>query len=292
MTSPLQVVTEANLAKILRIAQHQIRTNKFSFSGLRSPKNQIGTSSEIASYRSYSPGDDVKNIDWRQSARSMEPQIREYHKLHSAEWYVCLDISSSMAQPTREKWERSIQLTAAIVYLLLGLNNKTGLVIFDEKVKFATKPQDNNLHYHNIYKYLARLKPPPPGKSTNLLSCLSFVGKGHPLFIISDLYIENNEKMLLLLKQNRSNVHIIQLTQNVIKFHKSNGNIRIIDCESGQSMIMENNPENIAKSNIAHQDYNDDVHDFCHLNSINLTQVDSSKDWFSAILDHLEYNVK
>ncbi|NQT52589.1 DUF58 domain-containing protein, partial [bacterium] len=76
-----------------------------------------GTSSEFSDYRNYSPGDDVRFVDWNVFARLHRPYVKLFEleeKMHVA---VVVDASGSML--FEGKLARAKQLAAA--FGLMGL---------------------------------------------------------------------------------------------------------------------------------------------------------------------------
>src|ERR1700722_20698649 len=83
------------LAKIFPLGMRAQKVVEGSISGLhRSPLH--GVSVEFADYREYTPGDDLKRIDWRAYARSNKFQIKRYEEESNLRATIVLDASASM----------------------------------------------------------------------------------------------------------------------------------------------------------------------------------------------------
>src|SRR5438128_12626832 len=83
------------LARITRLGLRARRVMQGSISGLhRSPLH--GLSVEFADYREYSPGDDLKRLDWRAYARSERYVIKRYEEESNLRATILLDASRSM----------------------------------------------------------------------------------------------------------------------------------------------------------------------------------------------------
>ncbi len=57
----------------------------------------LGSGLEYASSRPYVPGDSVRLLNWRLSARTNKPYVREYEALKRTSIYIVLDTSTSMS---------------------------------------------------------------------------------------------------------------------------------------------------------------------------------------------------
>ena len=80
-----------------------------------------GSSLEFADYRRYSPGDDVRYLDWGIFARSDRLYVRLFHEEVDLFVYVFIDASGSMAFPSpKEKFTPACNLALALSYVVLA----------------------------------------------------------------------------------------------------------------------------------------------------------------------------
>src|SRR5947207_10532016 len=80
--------------KNLRFAAKRIVEG--SFAGRHRSKMR-GSSVEFADYREYTPGDDLRRLDWKVYMRSRRPYIRTYDEETNMSCLLALDVSASMA---------------------------------------------------------------------------------------------------------------------------------------------------------------------------------------------------
>ena len=93
----------------------------------------MGQGVELLDLRAFSPGDDVRNVDWRASARRGELQVRRFMAESGGDWNICIDVSSSMS--FGDKWLRTRQLAAAAIYALLYTGHRVALLLFSSEVE-------------------------------------------------------------------------------------------------------------------------------------------------------------
>ncbi|MGE4618798.1 MAG: DUF58 domain-containing protein [Planctomycetota bacterium] len=76
----------------------------------------VGSGLEYAQSRPYSPGDPIQQMDWKVSARTGEPFIKEYETLKRVPVQIIVDTSGSMAasSTTLSKYHMAVWLAAAI----------------------------------------------------------------------------------------------------------------------------------------------------------------------------------
>jgi uncharacterized protein (DUF58 family) len=116
-------------------------------SGLhRSP--DFGFSQEFAEYRAYSPGDDLRHVDWNVYARTERAYLKRYRGETNCQVNVLLDISRSMKYGSvhdgggkaMEKIEYARFLAASICYLAHLQRDAAGLIVFDDEVRHFVAP--------------------------------------------------------------------------------------------------------------------------------------------------------
>ena len=76
-----------------------------------------GSSLEFADYSAYTPGDDIRFIDWNLYARSDRLFVKTYHEEVELSVELLIDATTSMGLPTTEKFERAIQLGLCLAHV-------------------------------------------------------------------------------------------------------------------------------------------------------------------------------
>jgi uncharacterized protein (DUF58 family) len=106
----------------------------------RSP--DFGFSQEFAEYRAYTPGDDLRHVDWNVYARTERMYLKRYRGETNTQLTILLDASRSMKFTSGpvEKLEYGRFLAASLAYLAHSQRDATGLIIFDEEVRNYVRP--------------------------------------------------------------------------------------------------------------------------------------------------------
>jgi len=107
----------------------------------RSP--DFGFSQEFAEYRAYTPGDDLRHVDWNLYARTERCYIKRYRGETNSQLTILLDASNSMlytsGPPSKMDYARF--LTAALFYLAIhSQRDAAGLIVFDDEVREYIRP--------------------------------------------------------------------------------------------------------------------------------------------------------
>ena len=116
-----------------------------------------GRGMELEEIRSYAYGDDVRDIDWRVTARKEQPFTKLYAEERDREIYVLLDLSPQMVFGTRHELK---SVAAAKIAALLGwmsLENKDrfGCVVYDGQENLFFKPQNNRANMMIMLKKIS-----------------------------------------------------------------------------------------------------------------------------------------
>lgn len=119
-----------------------------------------GFNVEFAEYREYSPGDDLRYLDWRVLARSDRVFIKQFEAETNLNCYILLDASGSMDFTTVEqtRLDYGACLAAALSLLMLRQGDQAGLVTFDTKPRRFIPPRGNARHFGSIIEALEGLR--------------------------------------------------------------------------------------------------------------------------------------
>lgn len=130
----------------------------------RSP--DFGFSQEFAEYRAYTPGDDLRHVDWNVFARTEKAYLKRYRGETNTEVSVLLDASASMSfrSGTVSKLEYSKFLASALVYLAHLQRDSTGLIVFHDQVEKFVPPSSRQ---GQLIRLLHAIEHASPGKRTN-----------------------------------------------------------------------------------------------------------------------------
>ncbi len=138
-----------------------------------------GFSVEFAEHKIYNPGDSTKNIDWKLYARTEKLFLKEFEEETNVRSTLVLDISGSMRFPessnqsinSLNKLGFSIYAAAALLFLLNKQRDASGLVFFDELVRFQSEIKGSKTHLAFLIKQLEDVLS--NNVQTQGISCLS-----------------------------------------------------------------------------------------------------------------------
>jgi len=154
-----------------------------------------GFSVEFAEYRQYSPGDEVKHIDWKVFGKTDRYYLKQFEEETNLACYILLDASGSMAYKHGEegfsKLEYGARMAACLSYFMMRQRDAVGLLTFDSKVRTVLPPRTRQSH---LKRLLAELDGCRPGGETNLSGPMHHLAEGLKrrglVIVISDLLDE------------------------------------------------------------------------------------------------------
>lgn len=208
----------------------------------------FGTSLDFAEHRGYTPGDDIRRVDWRVFARTDRYYVKQYEADSNTNFSVLLDISRSMSFQSKgiAKLEYAKYLAACLCYFATKQRDRVGLITFDEDIVERVPPSAKHLEV--VLYTLDRATAGRPGHLTAPLHKMAeFFGRKGMLAVISDLY-EDPDAVLEALKplRHRGNdlivFHVLDPAELDFPFDEPSA---FEDLESGESLPVV--PESFAK---------------------------------------------
>lgn len=129
----------------------------------RSP--DFGFSQEFAEYRAYSPGDDLRHIDWNVFARSGRLYLKRFRGETNTQITILLDSSASMgfASGPVSKLDYARFLASSLAYIANRQRDAAGLIVFDEEVRDYVAPSTRQGQLARILHAVSRVSA---GRST------------------------------------------------------------------------------------------------------------------------------
>lgn len=158
-------------AEILKkVRQIEIQTNKLvseTFAGeyLSAFKGQ---GIEFAEVREYTPGDDVRAIDWNVTARTGVPFIKKYNETRELTLVIACDVSASQrfGSVDKLKQETAAELAALFAFSAMRNNDKVGLLLFSDKIELFVPPKKGKKHILRLIRELIAFEP--QGRGTDM----------------------------------------------------------------------------------------------------------------------------
>ncbi|MBN1345664.1 MAG: DUF58 domain-containing protein [Phycisphaerae bacterium] len=179
----------------------------------RSPHH--GFSVEFSEHREYTPGDDLRHLDWVALARTDRYYVKRYEQETNLRAHILLDVSGSMDYGTgaTTKFDYGCRLAAMIAYLMTRQQDMVGLVAFDQAIRKHLPPGSTPTHLDRLFTSLEEITPGNvTAVSRTFHDLAEKIARRGLIIIISDLYDDPGEVMKALR-------HFRHKKHQVIVFH-------------------------------------------------------------------------
>jgi len=200
-----------------------------------------GQGIEFSEIRDYRPGDDIRAIDWKVTARFDHPFVKEFIEERDLNVYFVFDYSASNYFGNLiEKRRKAIELTATLMFSAMKNNDNVGLFIFTEDIEKFIPARKGRRHVLKLISSLVSHKP--QSKRTDIEKALSHISniikKRSVIFILSDFYNQDFSKPLKILKR-RHDVIAIKVNDAREAEIPDVGLIQLEDEETGEQLLVD-----------------------------------------------------
>ncbi len=155
----------------------------------RSP--DFGFSQEFAEYRAYTPGDDLRHVDWNVFARSERMYLKRYRGETNSQLLILLDTSASMGYGSHavNKLDFARYMAACLCYMASQQRDAAGLIVFDEDVKNYIAPSTRQ---GQLFRLLHAVEKAEVGTHTDFAKPFvhfqQFLHRRGIVIVLSDFY--------------------------------------------------------------------------------------------------------
>ena len=253
-----------------------------------------GFSVEFESHREYSPGDELRRIDWKALGKFDRYFIKETEDETNLRATLVLDASASMDYGSIgvTKFEYASILTASLAYLILKQQDAAGVVTFSNRVESFIPPKAKRGYVFEILRELETRRPSGETNTGKILQEIAGKMKRRGLVILVSDLLDEPEEVLKGLRLFRFNGH------DVIVFHVMDsaeielpfdGNILFEDMEQADLRITAD-PQTIRRTYRGVVDeFIDHLRKECQASSIDYQLLSTSTPLDRALVSYLSW---
>jgi uncharacterized protein (DUF58 family) len=204
-----------------------------------------GFSVEFSEHRKYSPGDDLKDIDWQVFAKTDKYYVKKFESETNITGYLVMDLSQSMGYTFRQeltKFDYAICLAASLAYLMISQQDPVGLITFNDRVRESLPPRSKRTQLGNLLSLLSRLKPIGETNFAQSLGQFSSMLKHRSLIMLFSDLLSDTQKILTGIRRLRHQghdlilFHVLDEAEVSFPFH---GICEMIDPETNQELKLD-----------------------------------------------------
>jgi uncharacterized protein (DUF58 family) len=243
-------MNEEILKKVKRI---EITTKKlmdeFMSGGYKSHFKGQGV--QFSEHRTYAPGDDIRHLDWKVSARSKEPLIKKYEEERELSVFIIADFSASQefGSTSISKRELVTQIGSMIAYAANLSGDKIGVLFVTNQVKKTIIPKKGKNHVLRIIHDF--LSFPVETGGTDLKGAFEEARRvlkhSGIVFVISDFQAENYDRNLKQLSR-KNDVVAIRIEDPLERTLPFDGRFEVEHPETGKKIEIQSGTAAFKKS--------------------------------------------
>lgn len=161
-----------------------------------------GYSVEFAEHREYTPGDEIRRIDWKAYGKFDRYFIKEYEEETNLRAYLLVDASASMDYGSQgiTKFDYACYLAVSLAYLMLRQGDYVGLVTFGSQIQRYIPPRSGMKHMQALSTHLEQTQPEGETHLDQVLGEIAGkLTKRGMIIVISDLF-DTSEAIMRALK--------------------------------------------------------------------------------------------
>src|SRR6202790_1740794 len=172
--------------------QLEIRTRRMVNDSLAGEYHSVfkGRGMDFDEVREYSPGDEVRTIDWNVTARAGRPFVKKFTEGGELSIFLLVDISASgnFGSGLASKRDLAAELASVLAFSAIRNSDKVGLLLYTDRVERYLPPKKGRRHVLRVVRDI--LYHTPEGRGTDTVKALDVANhvlhRRAIVFLISD----------------------------------------------------------------------------------------------------------
>ncbi len=201
-----------------------------------------GSGMQFSEHRVYQHGDDVRHIDWKASARTREPLIKQYEEERELTVLLLIDVSGSQTfgSRTRSKGDLAAEVAAFLSFAAAYSGDRVGMILFSDQIEKMIRPAKGRQHVLRMIGEVLAYKP--VGKKTQLASALDAATRlmkhSGVVFVLSDFLDDHFDQALKRLSRKNDVIAIHTFDEREQDF-PSVGCLKVQHPETGEAYYVD-----------------------------------------------------
>jgi len=254
--------------KFLRRLEYLYIMSKKIMSGMARAQRKtrlVGSGLEFADHRNYSPGDDMRNIDWKVFGRTDRLFLKLFEEEEDLYIYFLVDASASMHLGSPTKFEYAKRTAAALSYIGLSNLDRVSVIPFSSKLDGRLPPTRGKAQIFKIFDFLSAVDP---GEHTSLGDAFkTFVAQNKRrgiAVVLTDFYDPSGfEQGLNYLRYHKFDPIIIHIYDERELNPSMAGELQLVDCETGEVREVTVTPDILRRYLQVWGEFCEEIETFC-----------------------------
>ena len=283
--------TREILHKIRRLELRTRRLVESSFAGQYQSVFK-GRGMNFEEVRPYTPGDEIRAIDWNVTARAGEPYIKKFTEEREMTVMILLDVSASgdFGSVDQSKRELAAEVAAILAFSAIHNNDKVGLLLFSDQVELFIPPKKGRHHILRLIREMLYFRP--KGTGTDLNGALEYMNKlitrRAVVFVISD-FLTGDFSRPLTVSARRHDMVALPIVDPAEESLPNVGVILLEDPETGDQIEIDTSRRAISRSYARHSEMRTkEMHSLFGARGIDMVVLRTDKDYLPVLRNFFE----
>jgi uncharacterized protein (DUF58 family) len=237
----MPLTSQEILKKVRRI---EIRTNRLVNESLAGEYHSVfkGRGMEFDEVREYTPGDDIRTIDWNVTSRMGHPYVKKYVEERELTVMLVVDASASGDFGTVGSTKREVaaEVCALLAFSAIRNNDRVGLLIFTDREERYVPARKGRNHVLRVIREVLTFQP--VGRRTNLTLALESLSRGvrrrSVAFVVSD-FLDSGFEPSLRIANRKHDLIAISLSDPREEELPPVGILELEDAETGRVLLVD-----------------------------------------------------
>ena len=254
------MLDEAKVRAVLqKVRAIEVRTRKVMNEGISGSwrSHFKGRGMNFEELRDYTPGDEIRTIDWNSTAKLNRPVVKVFREDRELIFILILDVSASdeCGSVGQSKREFASEIASVLALSALKNNDKVGLFLFSDQIEKFIQPQKGQAQLLAVIREALFFKP--QHTQTDLVGCLKslqqMLKKKAIICFLSDFLptrtVDANELLKALGNlYHRHDVMCIRIADPREKELPNVGFVALTDAETGETAYVDTHAASVRKT--------------------------------------------
>jgi uncharacterized protein (DUF58 family) len=209
-----------------------------------------GQGVQFSEHRQYTPGDDIRHLDWKVSARSREPLVKLYEEERELNVFIIADLSTSLDFGSQKSTKREVlaELAAMIAYAASNTGDKVGVLLVTDRVEKIIELKKGRNHVLRIIRDLLTHPTRPGGTALKRAfeETRRLMKHSGIVFVLSDFKAGGYDLTLRQLARKHDVVAVRIADPGETRISLS-GAFPVLDPETGEELILDSRSRSLLR---------------------------------------------
>jgi uncharacterized protein (DUF58 family) len=170
---------QSKLALLGRMRRLEIRTRRLVNDSLSGAYHSMfkGRGMDFADVREYTPGDEIRTIDWNVTARAGRTFVKQFTEERELTIFLVVDISASgnFGSGMLSKRDLAAELASILAFSAIRNSDKVGLILYTDRIERYLEPKKGRQHVLRVVRDI--LYHSPQGRGTDNVKAIDLVNR-------------------------------------------------------------------------------------------------------------------